>query len=405
MPEIARFRGILFDPRRIDLTKVLAPLPGAAEASARAAAAWLDGKVLVQDPYQAIYRYVQHAALPGGGRVVARRGLVAAVRLSSGDARIRPTERTIPALVDARAEVLEATRIQAGLSFGLYADAAGEVERVLRQVESRPPVLDVTLGNVRHVLWRVTDAEVFGKVRRGLVPKRTVLVDGHHRYAAAIAVRDRLEAAAPLSPQASPQFTTMFLCNGADEGLVVRGSHRLLTGVAGFEPRAFLARARDYFVIDAVAGGGKDADAVQHALDQVPGHQPAIVVAFPGEVDAWRLVLDAHVNPQALGVAAHPMVAKLAPSLLHGLIFERILGLAPSAHEGGGNVRHGHDIAATLVELAGAQAAFLMPALTPDILRNLAELEETLPPRASWLHPPLAPGIVMARLDPDEDLV
>jgi uncharacterized protein (DUF1015 family) len=405
MPEIAPFRGILFDPKRVDLTKVLAPVPGAAEASARAAAGWLDAGILVRDPYKAIYRYAQFSAVPGGGRTVVRRGLVAAVRLSTGDARIRPSERTQPELVEASAAALEATRIQAGLAVGLYADAAGEVERVLRQVESRPPVIDVTLGDVRHALWRVTDAEVFGKVRRALVPKRTVLADGHHRYAAAVAVRDRLDAASPLSPQASPQFTPMFLCNGADEGLVVRGSHRLLTGLAGFEARAFLARAREYFVIDAVPGGGKDAAAVQRALDEAPGHQPAIVVAFPGEADAWRLVLDAHVNPQTLGVAAHPMVAKLAPSLLHGLIFERILGLAPAAHEGGGNVRHGHDVAATLVQLATAQAAFLLPALTPDILRNVAELDERLPPRASWLHPALAPGIVMAYLDPDEDLL
>lgn len=408
MPEIAPFRGVVFDPSRVDLRQVLAPLPGAAEASANAAAGWLQSGLVVRDPYKAIYRYVQHAVVPGTARTVVRRGLVAAVRMTgTGDARIRSPERVLPAIVEERAALLERTRFQAGLSFGVYTDAAGEVERALRPTEARAPAVDVTIGDVRHVMWRVQDAEVFGKVRRGLVAKRTVLFDGHHRYAAANLVRERLDRGPGLSPQASPQFTPMFLCNSADEGIMVRGAHRLLSGVDGFDAKGFLARARAYFVTDVVPGGARDPGASLRALDEAPGHQPAIVVAFPGEPDAWRLTLDAHVNPQALGVAAHPLVAKLPPSLLHGVVFERILGLAPAVHEGGTQVRHVNDAAAALAALGGAgvQAAFLLPPLTPELLRNIAELDDGLPPRSAWIYPPLLPGIVMATIDPDEDLL
>ena len=62
MPEIAPFRGILFDAKRVDLRQVLAPLPGAAEASARAAAGWLEAGVVVRDPYKAIYRHPNRTA-------------------------------------------------------------------------------------------------------------------------------------------------------------------------------------------------------------------------------------------------------------------------------------------------------------------------------------------------------
>ncbi|HUQ05022.1 MAG TPA: DUF1015 domain-containing protein [Kofleriaceae bacterium] len=406
MPEIAPFRGILFDKARIDLTRVLSPVPGAAEATARAAAGWVQQGIAVRDVYKAIYRYSQH--FQSQGRTLVRRGVIAAVRLASAaDARILSPERTRAEIVDERAALLDATRIQTAHPFALYADAAGEVERLLHTVDGKPPTLDITLADgTRHVLHRIADAELIGKVRRAMMPKKMVLADGHHRYAAALALRDKLGAlGAGLSQYASPQYAAVYLCSGADGGLVVRASHRLLHGVESFDRARFLERARDYFVMDPVPGGGKDAALAEAALVDVPGHQPAFVVAFPGEDDALRFTLDAHHNPQQLGAGVHPVVARQAVSVLHGVVFERILGLAPAAHEGGGNVRHTTDAAAALAGLARAQVAFILPAPTPDILLNVTQSGDTLPPRASWLHPPLAPGFVMSPIDPDEDLV
>ncbi|MBZ0231247.1 MAG: DUF1015 domain-containing protein, partial [Deltaproteobacteria bacterium] len=387
----------LFDKARIEL--------------ARAVAGWIAGGVAVRDVYKAIYRYSQH--FPWAGRTLVRRGVIAAVRLASAaETRILSPERTRPELVDERAALLAETRIQVAHPFALYADPAGEVERLLHTVDGKPPTLDVTLADgTRHVIHRIADAELIGKVRRAIAPKKMLVADGHHRYAAALAVRDRLAAAAGpagLSQYASPQYAATYLCSGADGGLVVRASHRLLHGVDGFDRARFLERARAYFVVEPLPGGGTDADVAEAALADIPGHQPAMVVAFAGEPDAFRFVLDAHVNPQALGAGNHPVVAKQPVAVLHGVVFERILGLSPAQHEGGGNVRHATDARAALAALAEpgrAQAAFILPPPTADVLLNVTQSGDTLPPRASWLHPPLAPGIVMSPLDPDEDLL
>lgn len=407
MPEIASFRGVLLDRERLDPARVLWPRPGVAEATARAGADWLAAGVLVRDPYKAIYRYSQH--FTAGGRALVRRGVVAAVRLmASGEARILSPERTRREQVEAQLALLDETRLAVAPPIALHADPSGEVERLLRPVDGKPPTIDVTLDGVRHVLHRVADAELYGKLRRVMVPRQLVLADGHHRLAAALALRDRLDVArapAGLSPYASPQYLPMFLCAGADPGLVVRASHRVLAGVEGFAAAGFLQRAREYFLVDEVAGGGRDAAAVERALEDVPGHQPALVVAFPGEAGAWRLVLDAHVNPHALGAGATPMVARLPVSILHGLLFERVLGLAPAAHEGvGGHVRYAADAAAALAELPRAQAVFILPPPTADTLLNVTALGDAMPPRSAYPWPPLAPGIVSHLVDPDEDL-
>jgi uncharacterized protein (DUF1015 family) len=410
MPEIAPFRGVLFDKARIELARVLTPAPGAAEATARAAAGWIEKGVAVRDVYKAIYRYSQH--FTAGGRTLVRRGMIAAVRLAApAEARILSPERTRPELVEERTKLLDSTRFQASHPFALYADASGEVERLLHTVDGKPPTMDVTLADgVRHVLHRIADAELIGKVRRAMSPKKMVIADGHHRYAAALALRDKLEATAKggLSQYASPQYVATYLCSGADGGLVVRASHRLLKGVDGFDRAQFLERAREYFVIEAVPGGGKDAEAAETALADVPGHQPAMVVAFPGDADALRFTLDAHVNPQTLGAGSHAIVARQPVSIVHAIIFDRILGLSPAAHEGGQNVKHANDVAAALAALGGenpAQAAFILPPPTADVLLNVTHTGDTLPPRATWLHPPIAPGVVMSVIDPDEDLL
>jgi uncharacterized protein (DUF1015 family) len=385
---------------------VLSPVPGAADATARASADWVAGGIAVRDAYKAIYRYSQH--FPWSGRTLVRRGFIAAARLApAADARILSPERTRPEIIEERLATLERTRVQAAHPFALYADASGEVERLLHTVDGKPPTLDVTLvDGVRHVLHRIADAELIGKVRRAMMAKKMVIADGHHRYAAALALRDKLDAVGRgLSQYASPQYAATYLCSGADGGLVVRASHRLLHGMPGFDRADFLARAREYFVIEPLPGGGQDAAVAEAALLDVPGHQPAMVVAFPDEPDAYRFILDAHVNPQALGAGSHPVVAKQPVAVLHGIVFDRILGLAPAAHEGAGNVRHASDAGAALAGLARAQAAFILPAPTADIMLNVTQVGDTLPPRSSWLHPPLAPGLVMSAIDPDDDLL
>src|SRR4051812_26059002 len=129
MPELAPFRGLLFDPAKVTLAKVLAP-PAAVmdgptrarmlqaephnvarlitaeadadrDAAVKELAAWRASATLVRDPGRAIYRVVDTAPVSTpGARPLVRRGVLAAVRLEAvGDNRISLAERVIPARV------------------------------------------------------------------------------------------------------------------------------------------------------------------------------------------------------------------------------------------------------------------------------------------------------------------
>ncbi len=439
MPEIASFRGILYDQSKVDLAKVVAPPADAIEPAARAQLAaadphnvvrliqpepdgpldrhasaaraldgWLGAGVLVRDPYKAVYRYLQHFRSPDDGRPRCRRGFIAAVRLASGtDCRMQTHQRLFASVRAEQTALARATSAHLTPLTALYADASGEVERVLRPTESKPATVDLVTGDgVRHLLWRVNDAELVGKVRRAMAPKKLVIADGHHRLDAMIALRDRLaEQAGGLSQYSSAHYGMMFLCSLTDDGLVVLPHHRLLHGVAGFDRKTLLARAREYFMVEAVPGGARDPGAVRRALEDAPGHQPAIVVAFPGEADGWRLTLDPHIDPTSLGVTGHAAVVRTDVTLLHGIVFDRILGLSSAAQEPAGNLRYAGDLAAAQAALATHQAAFFLAPLKLDGLRHIAEVGDALPPRSTLFYPRLASGLVIQRVDPDEDLM
>ncbi len=440
MPELAPFRGLVFDAAKVTLAKAVAP-PAAAidaptrarllqaephnvarlitaetdaerEAAAKVVGEWRASETLVRDHGRAIYRVVETAPAAPGVRPPVRRGVLAAVRLEAiGDARMGLAERVIPARVEARAAAMRATGLHVEPPLAIYVDAAGEIERLLRQAEHKPAALDVTTPDgVRHQLWRIADAELIGKIRRVMMAKKLLLVDGAHTYAAMVAYRDHLAAkvgGTGLAQYSSAQYGLMLLCASNDDGLALRPTHRLLQGLAGFDRKTFLSRAAQFFTVEPVKGGGKDAALIQEALETTHAHLPAIVVALPGEADAWRLTLDPHVDPRNHGVAGHPSVARLDVNLLHGLVLDHVLGLGTAAQDGGAHLRYLADTPAALAALdaPGAQAAFILGTPRLDTVRHVVEVGELLPPWSARAYPELTAGLVMATIDPDDDLM
>src|ERR1700686_3675284 len=92
MPQIAGFRGALWDAKKVDLAKVVAaPITKVADHVARGE--------LVRDAARAMYRY--HQTFPLGGRPVTRKATIVAIRLAPwSEGTVRPHEATEPAKRD-----------------------------------------------------------------------------------------------------------------------------------------------------------------------------------------------------------------------------------------------------------------------------------------------------------------
>lgn len=442
MVDIAPFRGILFDPRRVDLAKVLAPpydvidpdeqarlaagdphnvvrliLPQV-EATARAGDryaaaadtldAWLSSGVLRRDDRKAIYRYHQiftHADL--GDREITRTGFIAAVRLRPfADGVILPHERTLRGPKADRLALMKATSAHFSQIFTMYRDPSGDIEQVLRRTEQDQPVFDVRLPDgVRHVLWRCADAESIGELRRLIAPHRLYIADGHHRYETMLALREHLAGGGEPSPCSAVNHGTMFLTDMDQQGLVVLPTHRILHSVQGLTAATLLDRLEELFLVDEIEDGARSPQKIRAACAAPPQHQPAFAVAFPGDTHAWRLTLKPQVDTSALGLGT-PAIARLDVTLLHGLVLDRIAGIRPEAQEAQTHLRYVKDTGRALDELTrpDTQAVFILGAARVDTVKQVADAGEIMPQKSTYFFPKIASGVVMNRIDPDEDL-
>jgi hypothetical protein len=226
MPQIAGFRGVLPEPSKIkDVITAFAGTPGGDVIKGLAAG------TLVRDPGRAVYRYHQAFPEAGSARVVVRKHVVCAVKLEAWtEGVIRPPEGKVPTDAAAALATLRATKVLTPPVLAGFHDAAGELERAFRRVESERPTLEATTGDgTVHRVWRANNAELLGQLRRSFAPKKLDVLDGTERYEAMLAYRDQLGAKQPLTPYASANFAVMCLVDLDD--LHLRAVPRLPAGL------------------------------------------------------------------------------------------------------------------------------------------------------------------------------
>jgi uncharacterized protein (DUF1015 family) len=152
-----------------------------AEAAAVTLHSWLDQDVLVRDEAPALWRY--EMAGPGAEPTT---GWLGAVTLPPpGSSAVLPHEDTFAPAVAGRAALLAATHTDLE-PIVLAHDPDPEVAELTRLAGAGVPDLEVAdPDGVVHRLWRVTDPLTLDRLTRALAGTRSVIADGHHRFAAA----------------------------------------------------------------------------------------------------------------------------------------------------------------------------------------------------------------------------
>lgn len=388
MPQIAGLRGVLPEPSK--LGEVVGKLIDVA--------AQLAAGSLVRDGSKAVYRYHQTFAGPGG-RSWTRKMIVCAVRLTPlADGEVRAHEAVLPADRDAALAQITAQHAHTQPLLAGFRDPANEVERLFRKAESARATFEhTTADGTVHRLWRVVDAELLGKLRHYFAPRKLHLLEGHDRYEAMLAYRDQLGAKADLSMYSSGNYGLACLVSMDEAGLVSAARHRVLNHVTA-KSAEVLAAAKPYFIIDKLPGAAADLGAIGKALADTVAHQPAVVMVFAGEPDAWKLTLSPDVSLIAEGVKIDRALQKLDPVVVEHLVVER--------HFKGAQQTTETDAQVALAALGkGAQVALIMRPLSVEQIAHVDEVGALLPAQSTAFHPPLLGGLVSLVIDPDEDLV
>ena len=425
MATVRPFQGIFYDPRRVDLSRVVAPpydvispvdqrryyqqdahnvvrlIAGEVRPSdtpednkyTRAAGffrQWLADGVLRREATPCLYLYRHQFLDPTNGQTRVRQGILGVVELEPFGKGVLPHEQTH---ARAKADRLSLTRaVVANLSpvFALYEDPESAVGPMITTAMAEPPRLSISgEDGDQHSVWSISGADRFRELAGVFRASRLYIADGHHRYETALNFRNKQRLEHPEAPpDAAFNYVLMLLVDVADPGLAILPTHRLLHDFERFDPALVTRLASRHRATP------RPNRAALLAAMQEPTSGHRIGVALP---DGTRFTLDIE------GSDATDPVSRLDVSVLHDEILRRELGLEPAELESERYLSYSRNVGAVLdrVEAGAAQAAFLLrPPAVSDVV-EVARAGQVMPQKSTYFFPKPASGIVFNPLDPN----
>ena len=435
---IAPFRGVFYNQKKIkDLAKVVTPpydvisreeqeklyrksphnfvrLDLNQELDSYAAVAqllqdWQAQGVFERDEAPAIYFSTQRFALKGEKDRV-RQGFFALTRLeefSSGT--IRPHERTLDAPKEDRLRLMLACDAQLSPIFALYSQSKQTINRMLAaEVEGVAPFIEVTQDNGDECkLWRIIDVPLIQKLQHEMKDQRLLIADGHHRYEATLKYRDQTRnKRGQWTGREAFNYIMTYFANLDDENIVILPTHRL---VRGYAPQPFLQleqMLQKFFYLEQYPKTPEGKGWFLKALKTGAKKQRLIGASFKRDPRYLILRLKNKRIMQRLAKDLSAPLRELDVTTLHLLILEHILGLSPEQQVNGETIHYSQDEEMVLqnLEKADYQAAFILnPPKAEDIL-TITDSGETMPQKSTYFYPKLISGLVVNKIDPDEEI-
>lgn len=441
MARIAPFRGLLYNPKKIDnLRDVVTPpydvisrqeqdifyethphnvirlILGRASATdtetanwyTRAAndfSRWQTENVLVRDKSPALY-YTE-MDYSADGREMTRCGLIALVGLEDFDKGvILPHERTFSATKTERLRLMETCHANFCPIFSLYPDRENRVVNSLKEnARGKRPDIDFKDQNgLLHRLWRVVDPEVINAVAKEMAVKPLYIADGHHRYETALNYRNRRLAENPgLREDASCNFVMMYLCSMHDPGLTVLPAHRLINDLPKERLDTFLDRACSFFDVETFNGSDrkKTETAFLDALRSHSGKGNSIGV-FTKESDALHIVhLREGVIENLFGDRLPAPLRRLDVTILTQVILKKVLEFDEKDLDDERMISYTSKIPEALKAVRGCECtvAFIMNPTKIEQVQEIADARLVMPRKSTYFYPKVITGLVLNKID------
>ena len=358
---------------------------------------WLRENILSKDEKSAVFVSRQEFRL--GGNLCVRTGLIAALRLYGyGEGVVFPHEVTYKEPKTDRLNMLRAVHKDLEPVFLIYSDPEGVTVDFFAEVTREKPVVEVEDSfGVKHALWRVTDPERLRFVQEAMAAKRLVIGDGHHRYESALAYRDEMRAKVRWTADSAFNFHMCYMVPVQEEGLVVLPTHRLLTESELTED--VLKELKVFFTVSEVAA---TVEALEFFLrSHLKEHAFCV---YDGE-RAYGLVLRDEQRVSELINEGCPKEACLIDVvILRDVVFKHVLKVGELKMDE--HILYAETTLNALEMVDGGQAklAFLVNAVNPEVVWQIAQKNWRLPEKSTDFYPKPVSGLTMMDISPEEAL-
>jgi uncharacterized protein (DUF1015 family) len=336
--------------------------------------AWIANGILERETAPSLYAYYQRFTVPDTGQTLERKGFIGLGALEEYSAGVvHRHEQTLSGPKKDRLELVRHTRAQFELLFLLYPDPDLTVDKILdAAVEGPQGVVIKDEYDAVHRLWRISEPSAVRAIQDSMLDKKLLIADGHHRYETALAFRNENPG---LADAASVPMTFV---NMYSPGLEILATHRVVRGLTGFDPAAFLGKVQGRRL------GSLDE---LRKLFRVPAPDKIrIGIALrSGEISLYE-------RDRRHG--------ELDVNVLHQQLLGSLLGISEEAVRDEKHIEYVRGLDAAYAKVReGADAAFLLEPTTMDQVAGVAFSGGVMPQKSTDFYPKLLSGLTIHKLE------
>jgi uncharacterized protein (DUF1015 family) len=367
---------------------------------------WLSERIMKRDKTPAFYLTAME--FPFENRMVTRYGLIALIGLEPFEnGVVLPHEKTFPNVKSERLELMKACHANLSPIFSLYSDNENLVLDKLKNTTFNKTADNVFTDNngQKHMLWRITDKAVHRYVSEALKDKIIYIADGHHRYETALNYRDWLSTEHPNFNGDHPaNYVMMYLCSMEDPGLIVLPAHRMLNEVSAAARGSLIKKAKSYFdIITIPYKDDQRAEARAQFISTLTSNNSknCIGVFMKDRRELYLLTLKPGVMDQMFTDELPEVIRNIDVTVLSRLIFMEILGFDQSRHDNEKLIAYS-SIAKDAIDAVDAgrhDITFILNPTKIQQVRDIAEAGLIMPRKATYFFPKVITGQVLNKLD------
>ncbi|MGC9325967.1 MAG: DUF1015 domain-containing protein [Desulfomonilia bacterium] len=427
MPKIRSFRGIRYNPQKVNLANVICPpydvmspqqvedfygkspynavrlvlgkqFPKDTRDNNRYTRSrdfyrqWLQEKILIQDEIPSLYYHEHTYTLMDKPHV--RKGFITSVRLDDDEKKtIRPHEYTLKGPKIDRLRLMSEVNTNFSSIFGIYSDSKKMFENIICPT-LRDPAVEFGTKDESHRIWMVTDQALIDKAGRMMQQKKILIADGHHRYETAKIYRDRMRAATGKKDgNQSYDYIQMYLVN-MDEGIKILPTHRVILDSMGVGLVDLEYRIKEMFnmipfdnrKVFLTALGKAGRGTIGLFVKGIPRYY-LLQVADYADVEKY------------MPISTHPLLRKLDVTILQECIIEPIIGITSSLDTKRIEYTSRAEEAIEMVAREHADIAFLLNPTSIQEVMEIAEAGIRMPRKSTFFYPKVPTGLVFHSLE------
>ncbi len=426
MSEVIPFRGILYNPQKVDPSSVMAPPydivtpeykdvlynrspyniiridfgkdnAGDNERENRYTRAselldeWLKQGILLMQSEPSFYCY--EASYRVGDHEKKLRGFLGAVRLEDlGTGKIHPHEMTYSKPKTDRLNILRFCKANISPIFSLYSSQDRITSLILEKVIQKKAFIESRNGDgYTHKSWQINDKNSIETIKRELSDKEIFIADGHHRYETALEFKHEMDKKGMLKTGTEPfNYVMMFLVNMEDNGLTVLPTHRL----THIENREKIEESlHPYFDITTIHFDGSTGERAKQdmlkAMQDSKKSRNRVVPTFGMFLKGQKSFHVLKFKGSYSDIDTHRSLRDIDATILHKFIFEKLLGIHNFEYE------MDAELAIKKVNEGLFHTAFFLNPTKVQDVKEVALAGQRMPPKSTYFYPKLLTGMVI----------